>query len=48
MEQSLKVPCRLTDDPAACTISGIGSILENMSTLGRKHFVSAKPRRYND
>ena len=48
MEQTLKVPCRVADDPGACTINGIGSILENLSTLGRKLFVTTQSRRYDD
>lgn len=48
MEQTLKVPCRVADDPAACTIRGIGSILDNMATLGRKLFVTTSSRRYGD
>lgn len=48
MEQTLKVPCRVADDPGACTIRGIGDILNNLSTLGSKLFVAAQPRRYDE
>lgn len=48
MEQTLKVPCRVAEDPGACTINGIGRIIENMGTLGRKLFDSTKLRRYEE
>lgn len=48
MEQTLKVPCQVAEDPGACTINGIGRILENMNTLGRKLFSREQTRRYSE
>lgn len=44
--QQLKVPCHVPDDPSACVANGIGTILENMGSLGRLLFTEST-RKYN-
>lgn len=47
IERMIKVPCYVAEDPGACTIAGIGRVLEDMGTLGRRLFEKqSNVRRY--